>query len=80
MAKINIYKCDVCGADIKAKRREIPMGDTGKMVPCSNESIMRLEIKQIDTLSNYPERTIEIDLCNDHYNMIKELLEKEKIV
>lgn len=78
MAKINVYKCDVCGEDIRPRCREIPMGETGQMISCANPSIMRIDVKQIDTVSNYAERTVEIDLCDMHYQMIKSILEKEK--
>lgn len=66
------WTCDICHKPITPNLREIPIN--GVLTKSYNPSFMRMTIQQVGWKNNYPERTTEIDLCDEHYKMIEELL------
>lgn len=74
MKKIK-YQCDVCGKDISPKCRPIPLAFDKTI--SSNPSFMRLKITQVKEKDNYPERELSMDLCDDCWEKLSNIILKE---
>ena len=71
MKKIN-YSCDVCGNEIEPQNRAIPLA-YDKTMSCY-KSFMRIKISQIRTLDNCSERDMEMDLCDECWGKIADVI------
>lgn len=74
MAKEIQYKCDICGNPIQTKYRDMA-GPSGYFTS-SHPSYMKLVFEQMDVSTGYPERKIELDICEECDEAIRELIER----
>ena len=66
------YDCDLCGKHIVPIHRTIPLA-YDKTTSCY-KSFMRIKISQIRPMDNCTERDTVMDLCDDCYNSINNVI------
>lgn len=84
MKKVD-YICDICGETINPKLRQVshwldsgasPIISSTKALS-SYKSFMRLKVSQIRTCDNCSERDMEVDLCDNCWDKIANIILKE---
>ena len=74
MKKVD-YICDICGETIDPKLRQVSHGLDKAL--SSYKSFMRLKVSQIRTCDNFSERDMEVDLCDNCWDKIANIILKE---
>ena len=82
MKKVD-YICDICGETIDPKLRQVSHGLDKALSSVSvahfsrYKSFMRLKVSQIRTCDNCSERDMEVDLCDNCWDKIANIILKE---